>query len=76
MPGSDIPGHPDHGHGPLALIAESFMAPDTWISMHEHVQDEIISYVPHGVMRHSDRATGKPITDPDHLMVMNAGRSF
>lgn len=46
MPGLNIPGHPDHGHGPLALIAESFMAPDTWITMHEHVQDEIISSVP------------------------------
>ncbi|ANY83739.1 hypothetical protein BB934_36510 (plasmid) [Microvirga ossetica] len=76
MPGLNIPGHPDHGYGPLALIAESFMAPDTWITMHEHVQDEIISYVPHGVMRHDDRTTGKLITDPDHLMVMNAGRSF
>ena len=43
MPGLNIPGHPDHGYGPLALIAESFMAPDTWITMHEHVQDEIIS---------------------------------
>ena len=76
LPGFNIPGHPDHGYGPLALIAESFKAPDTWITMHEHVQDEIISYVPHGVMRHDDRTTGKLITDPDHLMVMNAGRSF
>jgi quercetin 2,3-dioxygenase len=50
MPGLNIPGHPDHGYGPLALIAESFMAPDTWITMHEHVQDEIISYVPQGIM--------------------------
>jgi redox-sensitive bicupin YhaK (pirin superfamily) len=76
MPGLNIPGHADHGYGPLALIAESFMAPDTWITMHEHVQDEIISYVPDGVMRHDDRTTGKLLANPGHLMVMNAGRSF
>jgi quercetin 2,3-dioxygenase len=76
LPGLTKPGHLDHGYGPLAVIAESFMAPDTRITMHEHVQDEIISYVPHGVMRHDDRTTGKLIMDPDQLMVMNAGRSF
>jgi quercetin 2,3-dioxygenase len=76
MPGLNIPGHPDHGYGPLALIAESFMAPDTWITMHEHVQDEIISYVPQGIMRHDDHTTGKLLTNSGHLMVMNAGRSF
>jgi redox-sensitive bicupin YhaK (pirin superfamily) len=27
-------------------------------------------------MRHNDRSTGKLITGPNHLMVMNAGRSF
>jgi redox-sensitive bicupin YhaK (pirin superfamily) len=75
MPGRNAPGHGDYGYAALAAVAESFMAPDTWIGMHEHVQDEIISYVPHG-MRHDDRASGKLITDPDHLLVMNAGRSF
>jgi redox-sensitive bicupin YhaK (pirin superfamily) len=44
--------------------------------MHEHRDDEIISWVPDGVMRHDDRAGGKLVTDRDHLMVMNAGRSF
>ncbi|WP_262266105.1 pirin family protein [Microvirga yunnanensis] len=76
MPELNIPGHPDHGYEPLALIADSFMAPDTWITMHEHVQDEIISYVPQCVMRRDDRTTGKLIAEPNHLMVMNAGRSF
>ncbi|MEZ5779920.1 MAG: pirin family protein [Paracoccaceae bacterium] len=44
--------------------------------MHEHQNDEIASWVPTGVMRHDDRATGKLVIDQDHLMVMNAGRSF
>ena len=66
----------DHGYGPLATVAESFLEPGTWIPMHEHRNDEIISWVPAGVMRHDDRTVGKLVTDSDHLMVMNSGRSF
>ena len=66
----------DHGYGPLATVAESFLEPGTWIPMHEHRNDEIISWVPSGIMRHDDRSVGKLVTDSDHLMVMNSGRSF
>jgi redox-sensitive bicupin YhaK (pirin superfamily) len=76
MPGTAIPEQDDHGYGPLAAVAESFMAPGTFIGMHPHVQDEIISWVPEGVMRHDDRTHGKLVTDPEHLLVMNAGREF
>ncbi len=75
-PGMGVPDTDDHGHGALAAVCESWMAPGTLIRMHEHAQDEIISWVPRGIMRHDDRTQGKLITDPDHLMVMNAGRSF
>lgn len=75
-PGRLIPGHGDHGYGPLALVAESFLEPGTWIRLHAHTNDEIISYVPDGVMRH-DEPEGRPlITDGDHLMIMNAGSGF
>jgi redox-sensitive bicupin YhaK (pirin superfamily) len=74
-PGEAIPGHGDHGYGPLAVIAESFLPPGTVIPMHEHRNDEIISWVPRGVMRHDDLVHGKLVTDP-HLLVMNAGRGF
>lgn len=76
MPGLALPEQDDHGHGPLAAVAESFMAPATLIGMHPHVQNEIISWVPEGVMRHDDRTHGKLITDAGHLLVMNAGREF
>jgi redox-sensitive bicupin YhaK (pirin superfamily) len=75
-PGYAIPGHDDHGYGPLATIGESYMAPDTWITMHAHHNDEIISWVPDGVMRHYDSAGRKLVTDKDHIMIMNAGREF
>jgi redox-sensitive bicupin YhaK (pirin superfamily) len=58
QPGFSIPNYSDHGYGPLALIAESFMAPDTWIRLHPHHNDEIISWVPEGIMRHNDVTNG------------------
>ena len=76
FPGRNLPSHDDHGYGPLATIAESYLDPDTLISMHPHRNDEIISWVPAGVMRHDDREGNSLVTDADHLMVMNSGREF
>lgn len=76
LPGWLKPWPTDHGHGPLAMIVESFLAPGRSVAMHEHCNDEIVSWVPEGVMRHDDRANGQLVTDRSHLMVMNAGRSF
>jgi len=76
MPGWLKPRPTDHGHGALAMVVESILVPGRAVALHEHRNDEIISWVPNGVMRHNDRTTGKLVTDKDHLMVMNAGRSF
>ncbi|TXN33557.1 pirin family protein [Methylobacterium sp. WL19] len=76
FPGHLKPGSEDHGLGPLATIMESFLAPGTHIKLHEHVVDEIVSWVPAGVMRHDDPKGGHLTVDADHLMVMNAGRGF
>lgn len=76
FPGHAVPGHDDHGYGPLATVVESFMDPGTLIRMHQHRNEEIISWVPDGVMRHDDREGNKLVTDSDHLMAMNAGSGF
>jgi redox-sensitive bicupin YhaK (pirin superfamily) len=76
MPGWLKPIPNDHGYGPLAMVVESFMSPGRLIAMHEHKNDEIISWVPDGVMRHKDKAGGSLVTDRGHFMVMNAGRTF
>jgi redox-sensitive bicupin YhaK (pirin superfamily) len=76
FPGRTLPGHDDHGYGPLATVVESFMDPGTLIRMHQHRNEEIISWVPEGVMRHDDRQGNELVTDPEHLMVMNAGGGF
>ena len=76
FPGRAVPGHNDHGYGPLATVVESFMDPGTLIRMHQHQNEEIISWVPQGVMRHDDRQGNTLVTDSEHLMVMNAGNGF
>jgi len=76
FPGRAVPHYDDHGYGPLATVVESFMDPGTLIRMHQHRNEEIISWVPDGVMRHDDRQGNELVTDPSHLMVMNAGNGF
>jgi redox-sensitive bicupin YhaK (pirin superfamily) len=76
FPGRALPGHDDHGYGPLATVVESFMDPGTLIRMHQHREEEIISWVPAGVMRHDDREGNELVTDSDNLLVMNAGSGF
>ena len=76
FPGRAVPGHDDHGYGPLATVVESFMDPGTLIRMHQHRNEEIISWVPDGVMRHDDRQGNELVTDTEHLLVMNAGSGF
>ncbi len=76
FPGRTLPDHDDHGYGPLATVVESFMDPGTLIRMHQHRNEEIVSWVPAGVMRHDDREGNDLVTDSEHLLVMNAGRGF
>ncbi|MUW15690.1 pirin family protein [Halorubrum sp. CBA1125] len=76
FPGRNRPAHDDHGYGPLSTVVESFMDPGTLIPMHQHRNEEIVSWVPAGVMRHDDREDNALVTDADHLLVMNAGRGF
>jgi hypothetical protein len=60
----------------LALIVDSVLEPGTWIRLHPHTNDEIISWVPGGVMRHNDHMVGELLIDENHLMVMNSGAGF
>ncbi|MGQ4554777.1 pirin family protein [Halobellus sp. GM3] len=76
FPGRALPARDDHGYGPLATVVESFMDPGTLIRMHQHRNEEIVSWVPAGVMRHDDRRGNALVTDAEHLLVMNAGSGF
>jgi Pirin-related protein len=76
FPGLAVPEHEDHGYGPLATVVESFLDPGTHIGMHPHRDEEIISWVPAGVMRHEDQTGTELELDASTLMVMGAGRQF
>src|SRR5882762_3728961 len=76
LPGRAIPNHWDHGYGPLARFDESILEPGGFIPMHEHRNDEIISYVSDGQIHHADLAGGSFSISPSQIKVMNAGKSF
>ena len=76
LPGRAIPNHWDHGYGPLARFDESILEPGGFIPMHEHRNDEIISYVSDGMIHHADMAGGSFPISPSKIMIMNAGKSF
>ena len=76
LPGWTIKGHADHGYGPLARFDLSQMDPGGHVPMHPHENDEIVTYMLQGVLRHADSAGSAHEVTPDKLMVMNAGRRF
>lgn len=66
----------DFAFGPLAIIDHAVMKKRITIKMHEHVNDEILSYLSAGVMYHKDSAGLEVPITPGNLMMMNAGKSF
>ena len=66
----------DTAFGPLAIIDHAVMKKGLTIKMHEHVNDEILSYISSGVMHHKDSAGFEAPIARGKLMMMNAGASF
>ena len=66
----------DTAFGSLAIIDHAVMKKGLTIKMHEHVNDEILSYVSSGVMHHKDSAGFEAPIAQGKLMMMNAGASF
>lgn len=69
-------GREDTAFGPLSFIDHAVMKKGLTIKMHEHVNDEILSYVWKGTMYHRDSAGHEVPITPGNLMMMNAGSSF
>ncbi|EJL50812.1 Pirin-related protein [Rhizobium sp. CF122] len=66
----------DAGFGGLGVIDHAKLQPGLVVGMHEHRNDEIISYMRAGRMKHTDSAGRSEVLSSDRLMVMNAGRGF
>jgi len=66
----------DTAFGPLAIIDHAVMKTGLTIKMHEHVNDEILSYIGLGITHHKDSAGFEAPIERGKLMMMNAGASF
>ncbi|PIC80924.1 hypothetical protein CSV75_03860 [Sporosarcina sp. P18a] len=66
----------DTAFGPLAIIDHAVMKKGLTIRMHQHVNDEILSYISSGVMHHKDSAGFETAIARGTLMMMNAGAGF
>lgn len=75
-PGISLGQRDDAGFGGLGVIDHARLEPGLVVRMHEHRNDEIISYMRNGRMLHTDSAQRSEVISPDLLMVMNAGRGF
>ena len=75
-PGVALGRTDDAGFGGLGLIDHARLQPSLVVKMHEHRNDEIISYLRSGRMQHTDSAGRSEVISPDRLMVMNAGAGF
>lgn len=66
----------DPAFGPLAVIDHAIMKKGLTIKMHEHVNDEILSYISSGITHHKDSAGFEAPIARGKLMMMNAGAGF
>lgn len=75
-PGLIRPELHDTGLSTIGRIDHARINPGTLIPMHPHQDDEIITYLRSGRVKHSDSERHTGIISNQNLMVMNAGASF
>jgi redox-sensitive bicupin YhaK (pirin superfamily) len=66
----------DSGLGALGRIDHARVAEGTVVGMHPHRDDEILTYLRRGRVRHEDSVGHVEEISPRRLMMMNAGHSF
>ena len=76
FPGLAAGSSTDSGIGTIGRIDHARVQPGTLISMHPHRDDEILTYLRSGRVRHSDTVGRAEEISPARLMLMNAGAEF
>jgi quercetin 2,3-dioxygenase len=76
FPGKIRPQLQDTGFATLGRIDHAKITPGTLIPMHPHRDDEILTYLRSGKVKHVDSAGYTDIISNQHLMMMNAGAKF
>ena len=76
FPGTVDPGANDTGLGTIGRIDQAKVMPGTLIAMHPHRDDEILTYLRSGSVKHLDSEGITEIISSSKLMMMNAGARF
>lgn len=76
FPGKIYPQLQDSGFATLGRIDHAKITPGTLIPMHPHRDDEILTYLRSGKVKHVDSVGYTDIISNQHLMMMNAGAQF
>jgi redox-sensitive bicupin YhaK (pirin superfamily) len=66
----------DTGIGTIGRIDQAKVMPGTLIPMHPHRDDEILTYLRSGMVKHLDSEGITEIISSSKLMMMNAGSRF
>lgn len=66
----------DFAFGALSRIDHAKLGKGAFVKMHEHINDEILSYMWDGEMLHKDSGGTEIMISPSKHMLMNAGKSF
>lgn len=69
-------GAPDTGLATIGRIDQAAIPAGALIAMHPHVNDEILTYLRRGRVRHADSTGFEEDITPQRLMLMKAGRRF
>ena len=69
-------GSKDTGLASIGRIDHASLPPGSFIAMHPHINDEILSYFRSGKVKHTDSAGFSEFITPTRLMLMKAGNSF
>lgn len=75
-PGLIFPNSNDTGIAGIGRIDQAKVTPGTLIPMHPHVDDEILTYLRKGKVKHLDSEGHTAEISNSKLMLMNAGASF
>ncbi|MBL7911228.1 MAG: pirin family protein [Bacteroidia bacterium] len=74
--GKNIPNHKDNGIYQIGRIDHATLEGGTFVPMHLHHNDEILSYLRKGKMVHKDSNGNVETVHSKHLMMMNSGSGF
>ena len=75
-PGNILLETADTGIGTIGRIDQARVTPGTLVPMHPHKDDEILTYLRSGTVKHTDSEGTTENISNTRLMIMNAGKSF